>query len=313
MHTRLICFFAVFLAPLVATHSACAQSAGFHVPEGWSVSLMNACQPGQAGFRIMERSTGIEMVYVPAGEFMMGSNDGSPDEQPVHRVRLDAYWLGRTELSVGQWLRVADRLPPDDPADGTNWNDRGGDHPLLFILWDEANAYCAALRSRLGLRLPTEAEWEYAACGPKGAVFPWGDDWDATKCCNNANLGPGGRTLPVGSLSQGISWCGALDMAGNAAEWCSDWYGVYGAADEVNPTGPPTGVEWLRKLDLGVNVGALDPLLVAANSAPRVSRGGSWLDAQSRCFRCTDRHTYRYVVVHGRKAGQGFRCARSAD
>jgi len=230
----------------------------------------------------------VGQVFVPAGSFMMGSDEDDPaadaDEFPPHRVSLDAFWLDRTEVTNAQYEAF-------DPAhkqwrgnagvskaeqEGISWvlNDSGvftyveridwrhpfgplsnidnlQAHPVLMVSWDDANAYCGWR----GARLPTEAEWEYAARGPDSLMYPWGDTFDGTMlnyCDSNcpfdwrdASMNDGyERTTPVGTYGvRGGSWVGALDMSGNVWEWVSDWYdsNYYQNSPAENPTGPETG------------------------------------------------------------------------
>jgi formylglycine-generating enzyme required for sulfatase activity len=229
---------------------------------------------------------GAVMVYVPAGTFQMGSTrEVDPvrrdeDERPVHTVHLDAFWIDRTEATNARYARcVADgrctQSPyADDPAYG------GEDHPVVGVSWHDAAAYCAWA----GARLPTEAEWEYAARGPAGNAYPWDDE---PLTCERAEFSgcseyPGG-TVPVGSFPAGASWCGALDMLGNAAEWVADWYGPYPARPQTNPTGPKTG-------------------------EARVLRGGSWYNNPFWVY-ATNRS--RSNPDPAPIPTRGFRCARS--
>jgi formylglycine-generating enzyme required for sulfatase activity len=109
------------------------------------------------------------------------------------------------------------------------------DRPVVMVTWHGAAAYC----EWAGGRLPTEAEWEYAARGPKGNLYPWGD---APPTCDLANYGDCSRVLvQAGSRPAGASWCGALDMAGNVWEWVADWFGSYSGLAQENPTGPASG------------------------------------------------------------------------
>jgi len=216
---------------------------------------------------------------VPAGSFMMGSEDGKAPEKPAHRVQLDGFWLGKYEVTNAQYRAFCEatgrELPPDI--------DDGDDHPVICVGWGDATAYC----EHYGLSLPTEAQWEYAAAGPESRTYPWGSDWDPQRLCWFENRGPGGQSFLVGSFPAGASWCGALDMAGNVWEWCADWYGAdyYAKAPEQNPPGPSE-----------------------SEYGARVLRGGSWGDLSGYCFRCAHRRNhnpgYRYGHV-------GFRCART--
>jgi len=181
---------------------------------------------------------GGKMVWVPAGEFTMGSpNDQGEDaEHPAHRVRITkGFWLGRCTVTNAQYRRYCQETGAQFPQD----SDQGDDHPVVCVTWNDAVAYC----QHYGLALPTEAQWEYAARGPEGREYPWGNVWEDGKCCNAANKGPKGRTFPVGSFPEGTSWCGALDMAGNVWQWCRDWFGndTYANSPAADPTGPDTG------------------------------------------------------------------------
>jgi len=149
---------------------------------------------------------GAEMVYVPAGEFLMGSKEGEgdDDERPQHTVYLDAYWIYKTEVTVAQYRKFCQatgRQMPEEPSVQA-WTD---DHPIVNVSWDDAVAY----GKWAGAALPTEAQWEKAARGTDGRQYPWGNDWDAQKCVNSvggnnpgeiqprSSLYPGGSALPV--------------------------------------------------------------------------------------------------------------------
>ena len=193
------------------------------------------------GSRVGEEIVGPDggkMVWVPAGEFTMGANDGDAAMKPAHRVRISkGFWLGKCEMTVAQWkqyCRAANTpqtkhiLTPDN-------------HPMSGVSWFDVGKYC----SFYGMALPTEAQWEWAARGPEGRKYPWGNQWDASRCSNTDNRAPEEFTFPVGSFPQGASWCGALDMAGNLSEWVADWYSetYYASSPSVDPTGPATGTE----------------------------------------------------------------------
>ncbi len=249
------------------------------IPDGWVVSPGNDKQAGEAGYRILHQETEIELVYVPGGMFLMGSAKCDPeardDEKPQHMHDVNAFWIGRTEVTVGQWCKVMGlgRTPAR--------NDQGNNHPVVGVTWDDCEAFCKGLE----LRLPTEPEWEYAARGGDARKYPWGNEWDSKKCCNRDNQGPGGRTFPVGSFPEGAGWCGALDMAGNVWEWCADWY---------------DGQVYERY--------AKDDLTPPSISAYRVVRGGSWYDSDPWYFRAAFR--YGLFVPSLCYLRRGFRCAR---
>ena len=189
-----------------------------------------------------------EYVWVPAGEFMMGTTGEEAeyvvehlggkagllaDEQPAHTVRITkGFWLGKHEVTNAQYRAFCEATGREFPEE----SDQGDDHPVVSVSWDDAVAYA----EHYGLRLPTEAEWEYAARGPEGQRYPWGDEWNPQKLCWELNTGPGGLTFPVGSFPAGASWVGALDMAGNVWEWVADWYGrdYYASSPVADPRGP---------------------------------------------------------------------------
>ena len=224
---------------------------------------------------------GAELVYVPAGDFLMGAADDDPqayyDERPQHVVYLDAYWIDKTEVTNEQFGRFVDATGYEA---GPWWRDEAAgkaNHPVVYVTWFDAKAYC----EWAGRQLPTEAQWEKAARGTDGRMYPWGNEApDASRC--NFDLGVGGTT-PVGSYPAGASPYGALDVAGNVWEWVVDWYdeGYYANSPSRNPTGPDSG-EY------------------------RVLRGGSWY-SYSRSVRSSSRTGCFPDLRDGRG---GFRCAR---
>jgi len=225
--------------------------------------------------------TGIDFVYVSGGEFRMGSEEEDDDAQPVHLVRVSPFWIGKYEVTREQYERFMKETGHAKPAQWTNKLLAGSpSQPVIGVTWDDAAAYCRWA----GGRLPTEAEWEFAARGTSPRRYPWGDqEPDPTRAVFHLDVGFGG-TKPVGGAKQGASPCGALDMAGNAFEWCSDWYGprYYAESPRDNPPGPTTGEQ-------------------------RVIRGGAWISLPDAC-RATARGKYppgsRSVLV-------GFRVART--
>jgi len=192
------------------------------------------------------------MVYVPAGEFEMGSNNGDSDEKPVHPVNLDAYWIDKYEVSNAQYaLCVADGdcTKPSQTKSYTRSNYYGNpeydNYPVIYVSWHKAQAYC----QWAGGDLPTEAQWEKAARGTDGRTYPWGNE---SPTCQLTNFNQGtyenpnycvGDTSPVTDYEGGVSPYGALNMAGNVWEWVRDWYGsdYYSKSPAKNPTGPTSG------------------------------------------------------------------------
>ena len=217
------------------------------------------------------------MVYVPAGEFEMGSNEGLLNEQPVHTVATNGFWIDRTEVTNERYqgcVRAGQCEPPARSTSHTrDWyfgTSVYNHHPVIYISWHMAADYC----SWAGARLPTEAEWEYAARGPEGHEYPWGDDGPRATLANYGRHV--GDTTEVGSYRFGVSWSGAFDMAGNVEEWVADWYGGYSS-------GPSRG-------------------------SHRVVRGGSWANEPNT------RSAYRSLGTPDDVANdRGFRCARDAD
>ena len=227
---------------------------------------------------------GKTMVLVPAGEFLMGSTDADTDadsdEKPQHKVYLDAFYIDQTEVTNAEYKRFVDATGHRAPDHWTNGQIPAGleNHPVVYVSWEDANAYA----QWAGKRLPTEAEWEKAARGTDGRIYPWGNTWDSAKC-NSGDGGPG-KTTPVGSYPAGASPYGALDLAGNVWEWCADWYGegYYQTSPANNPRGPDSG-------------------------SYRVLRGGSWIINRGD-IRAADRLRFDPGL---RDYNLGFRCCLS--
>jgi len=224
----------------------------------------------------------MEMVRIPAGEFLMGSTDADKDarssEKPQHKVTLDEYLISKYEVTNAQYAAYAQ-------AKGLNWSMPQGkeNHPVENVSWDDAVAFCAWASQITGrkITLPTEAQWEKAARGTDGRIYPWGNEApDNTR----ANFRTSGTTA-VGTYPTGKSPYGALDMAGNVYEWTADWYSdtYYASSPASSPQGPTTG-QW------------------------RVLRGGSWginsLSVRAASRGCSD--------PSGRGIAFGFRVAVSA-
>jgi formylglycine-generating enzyme required for sulfatase activity/CHAT domain-containing protein/cytochrome c-type biogenesis protein CcmH/NrfG len=184
---------------------------------------------------------GAVYVYVPAGEFTMGLDEGGFDEKPQHEVSLDAFWIMQTEVTNEQYEQCVEAdvcTLPGNPAWGTDefWAAYVR-HPVTHVTWEQASTYAAWA----GGRLPTEAEWEKAARGTDGRLYPWGNAAPTEQRLNFND--PDGTPQPVGSYPDSASPYGALDMAGNVWEWVADWYDpdYYGVSPGENPSGPPDG------------------------------------------------------------------------
>lgn len=223
------------------------------ISQGLTIAPLPTPTLGVGSTRISPRD-GMQTVFVPAGEFIMGG-DVYFDERPIRLVTLDAFWIDKTEVTNAMfadflnqwgnreeggeaWLDTTDEDVRIHLIDGF-WRSEQvyENHPVVEVTWFGANAYC----SWAGRRLPTEAEWEKSARGMKGNVYPWGDDDPTEELLNfNKNVGD---TTEVGSYPEGASPFGALDMAGNAWEWVADRYSrtYYSSSPLENPLGPDTG------------------------------------------------------------------------
>jgi eukaryotic-like serine/threonine-protein kinase len=195
-----------------------------------------------AGSLQTRTTDGMTMVYVPGGTFKMGSETGA-DEQPVHDVTLDAFWIDRTEVTNAQYAvcvaaqKCAEPAIKSSATRGSYYDEpQFASYPRLFVTWDEAHRYC----EWAGGQLPTEAQWEYAARGPDARVYPWGNKPPTDQLLNyQRNVRD---TTAVDSYPAGASWVGALDMTGNAWEWVIDWYAAsYADSAQLNPAGPASG------------------------------------------------------------------------
>jgi formylglycine-generating enzyme required for sulfatase activity len=232
--------------------------------------------------RLAERGVAAPegMVLIPAGDFLMGDEDGLPDARPPHRVHLSAYWIDRYEVTNERYRACVEAgvcAPPrareafDDP--------RAGAHPVTNVTWLQARTYC----HWRGARLPTEAEWEKAARGPDARRYPWGDDEGPIQ--RGRHDGAGRTTEPVGSRPDAASPYGVQDLVGSVWEWVKDWYAedYYGRSPARDPQGPLRG-------------------------SFRVLRGGDWTRGAVELrvsARAWDEMTYWGPTL-------GFRCAADA-
>ncbi len=287
-------------------------------PKPLPITATPTLRPG-IGSTLISPKDGMTLVYVPAGDFTMGSNDGADDEKPIHTVYLDAYWIDQVEVTnamFAEFVAATDYQTDSEiqgwaiawlgngwvEVNGANWQHPHGpssgtsgliDYPVVQVSWNDAKTYC----EWAGRRLPTEAEWEKAARGTDERIYPWGNKFD----CRKGNFDdetqfdsyvvPGGpncdnylETAPVGSFQSGVSPYQVYDMAGNVWEWINDWYVsiYYLSAPYKNPTGPSSG-------------------------SYRGLRGGSWY-YDGEFVRTSDRYN---GIQGGRGLHIGFRCAAS--
>lgn len=195
-----------------------------------SAILLCCALPLQAQTDPLAEKTPTDMVYIPAGEFTMGTNQGENlgpntpraynDAQPEHKVNVTAFYLDKTEVTNAAYKKFCDATAyPTPPGWKNNAFPAGqGEYPVSRVSWHEASAYA----SWVGKRLPTEIEWEKAARGTDKRLFPWGDNWEEDRVVSSRD-----SALQVGSKPGGASPYGALDMAGNVYEWTTSWYDAY--------------------------------------------------------------------------------------
>jgi formylglycine-generating enzyme required for sulfatase activity len=221
-----------------------------------------------------------KLVSIPAGWFLMGSEDGQDNERPVHRVWVDDFRLGECQVTNAEYTRFVQATGAERPPlwDDPNFNDP--QQPVVAVSWFEAVRYCEWLRELHGThyRLPTEAEWERAARGGvDGKLFPWGDA--PPESLPYEQRWKNGPEAVASSETNGF---GLRDMCANVHEWCSDWFHAdyYAISPESNPRGPETGER-------------------------RSSRGGSWRH-HVKVTRCAARSS---IPPQFKYADYGFRVA----
>ncbi|MBI5369078.1 MAG: SUMF1/EgtB/PvdO family nonheme iron enzyme, partial [Planctomycetes bacterium] len=242
-------------------------------------------------------SFGSDMVRLSAGEFPMGDDAGAVDESPRHPVRLRAYRIDRREVSNADYRGFLEyvretgdhaKCHPDEPKGKDHtprfWeaaNLNAPDQPVVGVDWFDAYGFARWA----GKRLPTEAEWERAARGTEGRRFPWPGGWEERRCNfrDDGRIDGYANTAPVNAFAEGAGPSGAIQMVGNVAEWCLDWYhpATYRTGTAAGPEGPPTGTT-------------------------RVVRGGSYgHDPQQ----CTTVSRAAHAPPAERSSTVGFRCA----
>jgi sulfatase modifying factor 1 len=255
---------------LVATVSLAAWSAAAQPP---------AVQPpaAPAATAVKNPVDGAEIMPIPAGTFTMGSERGHGDEQPPHKVSLAAFAMYRFEVTNEQYEAFCKATGHPRAAFAGSRRFNQPKQPVVGVTWEDANAYARWA----GARLPTEAEWEYAARGTDGRLYPWGSQRPSRQRAHFDQDPNSDAAAAVGTYPQGASPFGCQDMAGNVWEWVADYYAYdyYRRSPEQDPRGPETGVR-------------------------RVLRGGCW------GFPSELRSTYRFYEKPAFSANYvGFRCA----
>jgi formylglycine-generating enzyme required for sulfatase activity len=220
------------------------------------------------------------MISIPAGEFTMGNDAGGDDEKPAHKVSVASFEIDQFEVTNEQFQAFVEKTgyvsTAEKAGESAAWRTYGQGkpkHPVILVSWNDAVAYC----EWAGKRLPSEAEWEKAARGTEGFVYPWGNEWTTGKA-NTEESGYRGTTI-VGSFPDGASSYGVMDMAGNVSEWTTDWYEAY-------PGSTFTSGYFGKKY--------------------RVIRGGGWF-SDAKLVRTTER-SCSSIDLHNDDVG--FRCAR---
>lgn len=227
------------------------------------------------------------MVLVPAGEFIMGTDKRLPDEGPQHKVYLDSFYIDVYEVTNLQYKKFNDETKRRSPRHFRNRTYPPGkaDHPVTYVSWEDAKAYC----EWAGKRLPTDEEWEKAARGTDGRMFPWGNEFDVTKANTPLRwqqVGAFGDTTPVGAFKEGASPYGVYDMSGNVWEWTASWYKAYPG----NKVASESYGERYKTL-----------------------KGGSWFDCSFyNCGVSAPVFNRAFFSIRTKNDSFGFRCAKDA-
>ena len=268
---------------LVGSHAVKISKSGYAdntqtitISEGKTTTLNATLTKGGGNANI----GGFDMVYVKGGSFAMGAtaeqgSDAQSDEKPTHSVTVSDFYIGKYEVTQAQWEAIMGTNP-------SNW--KGDNLPVENVSWNDIQKFIKKLNAQTGkkFRLPTEAEWEYAARGgnqSKGYKYSGSNNISEVAWYDGNSRS---KTHPVGQKAP--NELGIYDMSGNVWEWCQDWYGSYSSSSQANPTGPSSG-------------------------SIRVLRGGSWYNGARNCrvsSRCYSRPDYRYDHY-------GFRLVLSAE
>ncbi len=271
-----------WLALLGAAHAAPPPAAGDDGDgDGQEPTEPAKPPPQRARVRVPERDG---MLLIPGGRFPMGTNNPkTPNERPQRVVTVGAFWLDRTEVTVGAYRACVDAKRCERPQrrSATCTYDLGDPElPVSCVRWSDADTYCKSVNKRL----PAEAEWEFAARGPEGWGYPWGTRYPDCKLANTLLRENSGRTChtrpwPVGSAPANASKYGVLDLSGNVQEWTADWYTE--------------------------RLGSLAPL----SGASHTLRGGGWLSTPNQSRAAA--RDWASALEAGPNVG--FRCARDAQ
>lgn len=261
----------------------------------------------------MQTNFDLDFILIPAGDFIIGSNrkkdrHAPEDEMPQHRLTVTDYYIMRYPVTNGQYdrfIKATGHRPPLFWENG-HFPAEKSDHPVVGVAYNDALAFCRwfAAETGLAVRLPSEPEWEKAARGTDGQVYPWGDTWEEGRC--NSSEAKIGDTTPVGQFSPvGDSPFGVAEMAGNVQEWVSSLYGPYpydptdGREALINNLAPSDLLPKWR--DTGCTM-LIDSWEAALDKS--MLRGGSWRESkfESRC-------AYRsWAAPMHRSNDTGFRC-----
>ena len=305
MTKTLLIFFVLITVVIVG----CSPAAVPPRPQIESVASPDSAALARLGNVMTSPKDGATLIYIPAGEFVMGSVRGLTDEQPAHKTYLDAFWLDKTEVTNEAYRLCVEAEVCSLPLYTEYYDDLTyALHPVAYVSWDQGRLYCGWADRRL----PTEAEWEKAATwNPRTQekyIYPWGNEYDCTKgnyddeTDLDASLMQDGliacdgfkKSAPVGSFSQAASPYGALDMGGNVWEW------VHDAFQETDPFLFPE-VKNYYAVSPYKNPQGVDP----TTTIYRVLRGGSWNFTYG-----FGRAAYRlWFPLYDKYDGMGFRCA----